>query len=99
MLEDKTIAVSHGLRGRIEACRNKLEFANTRQTAIDWMAEADRLLMLVFYSRSVDVVLPEREEGEPYWSAELDADFDQRLEWAEAKGFNRAIDKVKELNQ
>ena len=47
----------------------------------------------------VSVVLPEREEGEPYWSGELDADFDQRLEWAEAKGFNRAIDKVKELNQ
>jgi hypothetical protein len=46
----------------------------------------------------VSVVLPEREEGEPYWSGELDADFDQLLEWAEAKGFNRAIDKVKELN-
>lgn len=46
----------------------------------------------------VSVVLPEREEGEPYWSGELDADFDQRLEWAEAKGFNRVIDKVKELN-
>lgn len=47
----------------------------------------------------VSVVLPEREEGEPYWSGELDADFEQRLEWAEAKGFNRAIDKVKELNK
>lgn len=47
----------------------------------------------------VSVVMPEREEAEPYWSGELDADFDQRLEWAEAKGFNRAIDKVKELNQ
>lgn len=47
----------------------------------------------------VAVVLPEREEEEPYWSAELCPDFEDRLEWAEAKGFNQAIDKVKEMNQ
>jgi len=59
---------------------------------IEALEEIERL-------KSLPVVLPEREEGEPYWSGELDADFDQRLEWAEAKGFNRAIDKVKELNK
>jgi hypothetical protein len=46
----------------------------------------------------VAVVLPERRKGEPYWSQEIDPDFEQRLEWAEARGWNACLDATAALN-